>query len=129
MNEDAGRRTVAMVTGANKGIGRAVAEGLAGRGMTVLVGARDRRRGQETAAALREAGGDAHAVLLDVTDTATVQEAAKLIEERYGILDVLVNNAGITGSGRVAPQDPSTRSPVPSTWRWSGRCSRPTSSA
>jgi NAD(P)-dependent dehydrogenase (short-subunit alcohol dehydrogenase family) len=105
MNEDAGRRTVAMVTGANKGIGRAVAEGLAGRGMTVLVGARDRRRGQETAAALREAGGDAHAILLDVTDTATVQEAAKLIEERYGILDVLVNNAGITGSGRAAPQD------------------------
>ncbi|MEU8123444.1 SDR family NAD(P)-dependent oxidoreductase [Spirillospora sp. NPDC049024] len=105
MNEDAGRRTVAMVTGANKGIGRAVAEDLAGRGMTVLVGARDRRRGEEAAEALRAAGGDVHSVLLDVTDDATVQDAAKWVEERYGRLDVLVNNAGITGSGQVAPQD------------------------
>ncbi|WP_141583896.1 SDR family oxidoreductase [Actinomadura sp. WMMA1423] len=105
MNEDAGRRTVAMVTGANKGIGRAVAEELAARGMTVLAGARDRRRGEEAAAALRAAGGDVHAVVLDVTDTATLQEAATWVEERYGRLDVLVNNAGITGSGQVTPQD------------------------
>ncbi|GAA2277103.1 SDR family oxidoreductase [Actinomadura luteofluorescens] len=105
MNEDAGSRTVALVTGANKGIGRAVAEELAGRGMTVLIGARDRRRGEEAAAALREAGGDVHALVLDVTDPATVQEAAKRVEESHGRLDVLVNNAGITGSGQVAPMD------------------------
>ncbi|GGQ38890.1 NAD(P)-dependent dehydrogenase (short-subunit alcohol dehydrogenase family) [Actinomadura coerulea] len=105
MTENAGSRTVAMVTGANKGIGRAVAEELAARGMTVLIGARDGRRGEEAASALRAAGGDVHALVLDVTDTATVQDAAKWVEERYGRLDVLVNNAGITGSGRVVPQD------------------------
>ncbi|MEU9868953.1 SDR family oxidoreductase [Actinomadura sp. NPDC048021] len=105
MIENSGSRTVAMVTGANKGIGRAVAEALADRGMTVLLGARDRRRGEEAASALRAAGGDVHAVRLDVTDPATVQDAASWVEEHYGRLDVLVNNAGITGSGQVAPQD------------------------
>ncbi|NUW39217.1 SDR family oxidoreductase [Nonomuraea rhodomycinica] len=104
MNEPTTQK-VAMITGANKGIGRATAEQLAGLGMTVLIGARDLRRGQEAAAALRAAGGDAHAVTLDVTDPATVQEAAKWIEERFGHLDVLVNNAGVTGSGQVSPQD------------------------
>jgi NAD(P)-dependent dehydrogenase (short-subunit alcohol dehydrogenase family) len=98
-------RKVALVTGANKGIGRAAAEQLAALGMTVLIGARDPRRGEDAAAALRAAGGDAHAVTLDVTDPATVQEAARQVEERFGHLDVLINNAGITGSGQVAPSD------------------------
>ncbi|TDB95909.1 SDR family NAD(P)-dependent oxidoreductase [Actinomadura sp. 7K534] len=101
---------VALVTGANKGIGRAAAERLAELGMTVLVGARDARRGREAAAAVRASaarasGGDAHAVALDVTDPAVVRKAAAWIGERFGRLDVLVNNAGITGSGRVRPQD------------------------
>ncbi|KOX27501.1 dehydrogenase [Saccharothrix sp. NRRL B-16348] len=96
---------VALVTGANKGIGRGVAEHLAALGMTVLVGARDRRRGEEAAEALRAVGGDAHAVTLDVTDQATVREVARHVEERFGRLDVLVNNAGITGSGQVSPAD------------------------
>ncbi|WP_214414476.1 SDR family NAD(P)-dependent oxidoreductase [Sphaerisporangium fuscum] len=103
MNEPTTQK-VAMITGANKGIGRATAEQLARLGMTVLVGARDLRRGEEAAAALRAAGGDAHAVTLDVTDPATVREAARWIEERFGHLDVLVNNAGITGSGQVSPE-------------------------
>jgi NAD(P)-dependent dehydrogenase (short-subunit alcohol dehydrogenase family) len=98
-------RTVAMITGANKGIGRAIAEQLAEQGMTVLIGARDPRRGEDTAAAVRAAGGDAHAVVLDVTDPATAQDAARWVGERFGHLDVLVNNAGITGSGQVSPQD------------------------
>src|ERR687897_3176568 len=88
-------RKVALVTGANKGIGRAAAEQLAALGMTVLIGARDPRRGEEAAAAVRAAGGDAHAVTLDVTDPATVQEVAKHVEERFGHLDALINNAGI----------------------------------
>ncbi|MGP3919230.1 SDR family NAD(P)-dependent oxidoreductase [Nonomuraea sp. 10N515B] len=96
---------VAMVTGANKGIGRAIAARLAAMGMTVVIGSRDPRRGQEAAAAVRAAGGDAHAVALDVTDLTTVQEAARWVEERWGRLDVLVNNAGITGSGKVSPED------------------------
>ncbi|GAA2831998.1 SDR family NAD(P)-dependent oxidoreductase [Nonomuraea rubra] len=105
MNEHSAHRTVVLITGANKGIGRAAAEQLAALGMTVLMGARDPRRGEEAAAAVRAAGGDAHALTLDVTDAATIADAAKWIEERFGHLDVLVNNAAITGSGQVSPQD------------------------
>lgn len=112
MREQTTHQKVALVTGANKGIGRGVAGQLAGLGMTVLIGARDPRRGEEAAAALRAAGGDAHAVTLDVTDPATIQEAAKQVEEGFGHLDVLINNAGITGSGQVSPED--ARDQVPS---------------
>jgi NAD(P)-dependent dehydrogenase (short-subunit alcohol dehydrogenase family) len=105
MSEEHTHRKVALVTGANKGIGRGVAGQLAALGMTVVIGARDPLRGEEAAAAVRAAGGDAHAVTLDVTDQATVHEAAKQVEERFGRLDVLVNNAGITGSGQVSPED------------------------
>ena len=112
MSEQTRQQKVALVTGANKGIGRGAAEQLAGLGMTVLIGARDPQRGKEAAAALRAAGGDVHAVRLDVTDQATVQEAATLVDERFGRLDVLINNAGITGSGQVSPAD--ARDQVPS---------------
>ncbi len=105
MSEQTIHQKVALVTGANKGIGRGVAEQLAALGMTVLIGARDPRRGEEAAAALRAAGGDVHAVTLDVTDGATIREAAKLVDESFGRLDVLINNAGITGSGPVSPAD------------------------
>ncbi|HWN28348.1 MAG TPA: SDR family NAD(P)-dependent oxidoreductase [Actinomycetospora sp.] len=105
MNEHATHQNVAMVTGANKGIGRATAEQLAALGMTVLIGARDARRGEEAAGAVRAAGGDAHAIVLDVTDPTGLREAARWVAERFGHLDVLVNNAGITGSGRVSPLD------------------------
>ncbi|MGC5022440.1 SDR family NAD(P)-dependent oxidoreductase [Micromonospora sp. DT47] len=113
MNEHTTHQKIALITGANKGIGRGAAEQLAALGMTVLIGARDPRRGEEAAAALRAAGGDAHAVTLDVTDPATIQEAAKQVEERFGHLDVLINNAGITGSGQVSPED--AHDQVPST--------------
>jgi NAD(P)-dependent dehydrogenase (short-subunit alcohol dehydrogenase family) len=105
MSEHTTHQKIALVTGANKGIGRAAAEQLAALGMTVLIGARDRRRGEDAAAGLRTAGGDAHAVTLDVTAPSTVHAAAKEVEERFGHLDVLVNNAGITGSGQVSPED------------------------
>ncbi|WP_067462941.1 SDR family NAD(P)-dependent oxidoreductase [Nocardia amamiensis] len=105
MPEQTTQQHVALVTGANKGIGRGAAEQLAALGMTVLIGARDPRRGEEAAAALRAAGGDVHAVTLDVTDATTVAAAAKFVEERFGHLDVLINNAGITGSGQVSPMD------------------------
>ncbi|HVV07819.1 SDR family oxidoreductase [Amycolatopsis sp.] len=98
-------RKVALVTGANKGIGRGAAEQLAALGMTVLIGARDARRGEDAAAELRAAGGDVHALTLDVTDPITVREAANQVEDRFGRLDVLINNAGITGSGPVSPED------------------------
>ncbi|MEV4759526.1 SDR family oxidoreductase [Micromonospora sp. NPDC049559] len=105
MSEYSTNRTVAMITGANKGIGRATAERLAALGMTVLIGARDQGRGEQAAAAVRAAGGDAYAVVLDVTDPATVGAAARWVEERFGRLDVLINNAGISGSGQVSPED------------------------
>ncbi|MBF6205006.1 SDR family oxidoreductase [Streptomyces gardneri] len=105
MSEQITHQKVALVTGANKGIGRGAAEQLAALGMTVLIGARDARRGEEAAAAVRATGGDAHAVTLDVTDQTVVQEAARQVEERFGHLDVLINNAGITGSGQVSPAD------------------------
>ncbi|GAA4507952.1 SDR family oxidoreductase [Actinoallomurus oryzae] len=113
MSEQTAHQKVALVTGANKGIGRGAAEQLAGLGMTVLIGARDARRGEEAAEALRAAGGDVHAVTLNVTDPATVREAAKQVEERFGHLDVLINNAGITGSGQISPED--AHDQVPST--------------
>ncbi|GAB3359889.1 SDR family NAD(P)-dependent oxidoreductase [Micromonospora halotolerans] len=112
MNEQTTHRQVALITGANKGIGRATAEQLAALGMTVLIGARNARHGDEAAAAVRAAGGEAHAITLDVTDPATVLAAARQVEERFGHLDALVNNAGVSGAGNVAPLD--VRGQIPS---------------
>lgn len=89
-------KPVALVTGANKGIGLQIAKDLAGRGFTVLVGSRDLERGQ---AAAESVGGDARAVQIDVTDQASIAAAAKLIRDELGRLDVLVNNAGIAQTG------------------------------
>ncbi|MFI1990658.1 SDR family oxidoreductase [Actinoplanes sp. NPDC020271] len=102
-------RTIALVTGANKGIGYEIAAGLGARGLTVGVGARDDARRDEAVAKLRAAGVDAFGVPLDVTDDASVTAAAALVEERYGRLDVLVNNAGITGD---QPQEPTVVDPA-----------------
>ena len=92
----------ALVTGANKGIGYAIAEGLGALGYRVGVGARDEARRETAVASLRAAGVDAFGVPLDVTDDRSVTEAAALIEQRGG-LDVLVNNAAITGPMPQAP--------------------------
>ncbi|MEU5786821.1 SDR family oxidoreductase [Micromonospora purpureochromogenes] len=97
---------IALITGANKGIGYATARELAARGMTVLVGARDAGRGREAVAALRASGADAHPVPLEVTDPASVAAAARHVEEAYGRLDVLVNNAGIArADGSALPSE------------------------
>ncbi|GAA2850878.1 dehydrogenase [Actinoplanes cyaneus] len=102
-------RTIALVTGANKGIGYEIAAGLGAKGLTVGVGARDDARREEAVEKLRAAGVDAFGVPLDVTDDAGVRAAAELISTRYGRLDVLVNNAGITGGG---PQEPTVVDPA-----------------
>ncbi|MCO1598025.1 SDR family oxidoreductase [Micromonospora sp. RHAY321] len=98
---------IALITGANKGIGLATARQLGARGMTVLVGARDAERGQAAERELRDGGADARFVPLDVTDAESVAAAAKLVERDHGRLDVLVNNAGIVlGDGqRALPSD------------------------
>ena len=93
----------ALVTGANKGIGYEIAAGLGARGHRVAVGARDAARRDEAVDRLRAAGADAFGVPLDVTDDDSVAAAAALIEERAGRLDVLVNNAGITGGPAQQP--------------------------
>jgi NAD(P)-dependent dehydrogenase (short-subunit alcohol dehydrogenase family) len=102
-------QTVALVTGANKGIGYEIAAGLGTLGLSVGVGARDEQRRESAVAKLRAVGADAFGVPLDVTDDATVAAAAGMIEGRAGRLDVLVNNAGITGG---APQTPTTVDPA-----------------
>ncbi|MDX3225290.1 SDR family NAD(P)-dependent oxidoreductase [Streptomyces sp. ME19-01-6] len=102
-------QTIALVTGANKGIGYEIAAGLGALGLRVGVGARNEERREAAVAKLRAAGIDAFGVPLDVTDDASVAAAAGLMEERAGRLDVLVNNAGITGS---APQMPTTVDPA-----------------
>lgn len=96
---------IALITGANKGIGYETARLLGGRGYTVLVGARDGEKGEKAAAELRTGGADAHAVLLDVTDEETARQAAERIDSEYGRLDVLVNNAGIGGFDSGPPSN------------------------
>jgi NAD(P)-dependent dehydrogenase (short-subunit alcohol dehydrogenase family) len=97
---------IALVTGANKGIGFATARLLGAREMTVLVGARDDERGRQAETELRDGGADAHHVHLDVTDEKSIRRAAEWVEAQYGRLDVLVNNAGIArGDGTGAPSE------------------------
>jgi NAD(P)-dependent dehydrogenase (short-subunit alcohol dehydrogenase family) len=85
---------IALITGANKGIGFETARQLGTLGSTVLIGARDQALGEEAGQKLRAEGIDAHAIQLDVTNDASVQAAAARIEAEYGRLDILVNNAG-----------------------------------
>ncbi|MEC3975755.1 SDR family oxidoreductase [Amycolatopsis sp. H20-H5] len=99
---------IALITGANKGIGFETAKQLAAEGMTVLIGARDAERGEQAARELRESGAGAHFVQLDVTDDASVARAAKQIEKDYGHLDVLVNNAGTASVARKRTQPSET---------------------
>ncbi|MGW4059192.1 SDR family NAD(P)-dependent oxidoreductase [Amycolatopsis sp. NPDC004747] len=87
--------TIALVTGANKGVGLATARQLAERGLTVLLGARDLEKGTQAAKELADDGLTAHPVRIDVADDASVQEAAARVGREFGRLDVLVNNAGL----------------------------------
>jgi NAD(P)-dependent dehydrogenase (short-subunit alcohol dehydrogenase family) len=99
---------VALVTGANKGIGFAIAQGLGAIGFSVGVGARDDTRREQAVQQLRAAGVDAFGVALDVTSEDSIAAAATAIEHRTGRLDVLVNNAGISGRTDAGAQDPTT---------------------
>src|SRR6266436_2719338 len=88
---------VALVTGANKGIGLQIAKDFAAHGFTVLVGSRNRENGE---AAAKSVGADARAIQLDVTDQASIAAAAERIRNELGRLDVLANNAGISHAGK-----------------------------
>ena len=86
---------VALVTGGGRGIGRGIAEGLAGQGAKVVVAARTRAELDETAQIIRDAGGESTVYELDMTDLGSVQGAVDAAVETYGQLDILVNNAGM----------------------------------
>ncbi len=90
-------KPVALVTGANKGIGLQIAKDLAAHGFTVLVGSRNLEHG-ETAA--KSVGADARALQLDVTNQDSIAAAAERIRNEFGRLDVLVNNAGVSHAGK-----------------------------
>ena len=97
--------TIALITGANKGIGLETARQLGARGVTVLAGARDEARGVAAEHALRDEGADARFVPLDVTDAKSAQQAADWIDREYGRLDILVNNAAIARGGPPSQTD------------------------
>jgi len=100
--------TIALITGANKGIGFETAHQLGARGVTVLAGARDEDLGKQAETALRDGlgvGAEARFVPLDVTDEESVRQAADWIDKEYGRLDILVNNAGIARGGPPSQTD------------------------
>jgi NAD(P)-dependent dehydrogenase (short-subunit alcohol dehydrogenase family) len=94
-------KRVALVTGANQGIGLQIAKDLVAHGFTVLVGSRSLERGE---AAARTIDGDARALQLDVTDKASIAAAAERIRKELGRLDVLVNNAAISNTSKLPGQ-------------------------
>jgi NAD(P)-dependent dehydrogenase (short-subunit alcohol dehydrogenase family) len=88
-------KKVALITGANKGIGLETARQLGKLGFTVLVGARDAAKGEAAAATLKSEGIDARPVVLDVVKSSDIAAATALVEKDFGQLDVLINNAGV----------------------------------
>jgi NAD(P)-dependent dehydrogenase (short-subunit alcohol dehydrogenase family) len=91
-------RRVALVTGANQGVGFEVVKKLVANGVTALAGSRDFGRGQASA---KEIGAGAIAIQLDVTDKASIASAAERIRTEFGRLDLLVNNAAISNTSKV----------------------------
>jgi NAD(P)-dependent dehydrogenase (short-subunit alcohol dehydrogenase family) len=94
-------KPVALVTGANQGIGLQIAKDLVAQGFTVLVGSRDFARGE---AASSDVGPDAHALQLDVTDGASIAAAAERVRHEFGRLDVLIQNAAISNTNKQPGQ-------------------------
>lgn len=99
---------IALITGANKGIGLETARQLGKLGVTVLVGARDLAKGEEAAEVLRGIGIDARAIKLDVVNEADRNAAAKLIEKDFGRLDILINNAAVMLDARTGNETSTT---------------------
>lgn len=90
---------IALISGANKGIGFETARQLGQQGITVLIGARDLAKGQAAADTLKNEGIDARAVQLDVANAADIAAVAGHIESEFGALDILINNAGVNFEG------------------------------
>lgn len=97
------QQTVTLITGANKGMGLEIALELGQRGQTILVGARNRERGQAAVTQLAEQGVRATFIQLDVTDATSIAQAAQQIKTDYGYLSILINNAGAAFDQHQAP--------------------------
>jgi 3-oxoacyl-[acyl-carrier protein] reductase len=93
---------IALVTGAGRGIGKAIAETLSQNGVTVICVSKSPESCGSVAAAITAAGGKAEAVPVDVSDGPAVAKAAETLLARHGKIDILVNNAGITRDGLIA---------------------------
>jgi NAD(P)-dependent dehydrogenase (short-subunit alcohol dehydrogenase family) len=102
----ANEKRIALITGANKGLGLEMARQLGRAGVTVVLAARDPQKGEAAAEELRGEGIDAQALKLDVTNKKDHAAATAFLNERFGRLDILINNAGISaeglGSGKVS---------------------------
>jgi len=99
---------IALVTGAGRGIGKAIAEELARHGVTVICASKHEANCGAVAAAVQAAGGKARALPIDVTDGAAIAKAAAELIAEFGAVDILVNNAGITRDGllfRMSDED------------------------
>ena len=99
---------VALITGANKGIGLETARQLGRLGVTIVVGARDLAKGDGAVAELKKDGVDARALKLDVAKETDRTTAAKFLEEEFGRLDILINNAGVMLDPRTGNATSST---------------------
>ena len=100
-------RKTALITGANKGLGREIARQLGHKGYSVWLGCRDAARGEKAATDLRKEGLDAHVLALDVASDTSVKAAAATYGKASDTLDVLVNNAGVATGGYSAPSEAS----------------------
>ena len=92
-----GTKKIALITGANRGIGFETAKQLGEQGVTVVLGSRKLSDAESAAAKLKAQGIDAYAIQLDVTKPADRAAAYKFLDEKFGKLDILINNAGIAG--------------------------------
>jgi NAD(P)-dependent dehydrogenase (short-subunit alcohol dehydrogenase family) len=105
-------KKVALITGGNKGIGLETARQLGKQGIVVLVGARDLAKGEAAVAELKKDGVDARAVKLDVDNVSDYAAVAKLIEKDFGVLDILINNAGVLLDNRTGNETTKTSQEV-----------------
>ncbi len=105
-------KKIALITGGNKGIGLETARQLGKLGITVLIGARDAVKGDAAVAALKKDGVEARAVKLDVDQSADYAAVAKQIEKDFGVLDILINNAGIMIDSRNGNETTTTSDEV-----------------
>jgi NAD(P)-dependent dehydrogenase (short-subunit alcohol dehydrogenase family) len=96
---------IAVITGANRGLGFATARRLSQSGVKVIVGARSRANGEDAVDRLRREGLDCEPLHIDVDSPASVREAAQLVQQEHGRIDILVNNAGILPEATASDVD------------------------